>query len=383
MDFQLTEEQNLIRKAARTVAENELADDAFSYEGGYPIDKAPVLADADLLGISIPEEYGGGGMTPIEVLIVQEEIGRICPDTAHLISHTSMGAPRAIDLLGSKYLKEKYLPSICAGDYVMAIAISESEAGSAANEMTATATVEGDEVTLNGNKLWVSHPTEAGAYLVYARFEEGIGAVIVDADAQGFEVGELYTNMYGGENGELVFRDCTVSTEQILIRGEDAFKSLLQAFNVERCHNAMMSISVVRNVFEKALEYAQEREQFGKPIGDNQAVSHKLANAAIKLEAARLLVFKAAQSSITNSAAGLPSRLQTSMAKVFANEIAEEIASDVVQIHGANGYMKGHPAEYVYRKVRGRKIAGGTVEIHRNGIADVLYKYGYEPYQQS
>jgi alkylation response protein AidB-like acyl-CoA dehydrogenase len=370
----------MLKQVARDIAEGELADDAFTYEGAYPIEKAPLLSEAGLLGISLPEEYGGGGMTPIEVLLVQEEIGRICPDTAHLISHTSMGAPRAINHLGSEELKEKYLPGICAGESVMAIAISEPEAGSAANEMRTTARVEGDEVVLNGRKLWVSHPDVAEAFLVYSRFDEGIGAVIVDQDTPGFEIGERYTNMYGGDQAELVFDDCRVDESQVLIRGEDAFKTLLKTFNVERCHNAMMSVTVARNAFEKALDYAQQREQFGQPIGDFQAIGHKLADMTIKLEAARLLVFKAAESAITTESDGLPSRLQTSVAKVFANEIAEEVASEAVQIHGANGYIQGHPVEYIYRKVRGRQIAGGTVEIHRDGIVDALYKHGYEPY---
>ncbi|MFB6211442.1 MAG: acyl-CoA dehydrogenase family protein [Halobacteriales archaeon] len=380
MDFQLSEEQRLLKQTARRIAEEELADRAFTFDGAYPMENAPILAEAGLLGISIPEPYGGGGMTPIEVLMVQEEIGRICPDTAHLISHTSMGAPRAIAHLGTDYLKEKYLPGICAGEYVMAIAISEAEAGSAAGEMQTTAEDDGDGVVLNGSKLWISHPLAAEAFLVYAKFEEGIGGVIVDKDADGIEIAETYTNMYGGHHAELVFDDCRVDNEQVLIRGEDAFKTLLQTFNVERCHNAMMSVSMARNAFEKSLEYAQDREQFGQPIGEFQAVSHKLADMAINLEAARLLVFQAANATMTEDDDGLPTRLLTSVAKVFANEMAEEIASDAVQIHGANGYMQGHPVEYLYRKVRGREIAGGTVEIHRNGIVDALYKHGYDPY---
>jgi len=204
--------------------------------------------------------------------------------------------------------------------------------------------------------------------------------VIVDKDNPGLDIAETYTNMYGGVQAEIVFDDCRIDQKKVLIRGPEAFKTLLKTFNVERCHNAMMSLSVARNAFEKSLDYAQQREQFGEQIGEFQAVSHKLADMTIKLEAARLLVFQAVQSAITSGSDGLPSRLQTSVAKVFANEIGVEIADAAVQIHGANGYMQGHPVEYIYRKVRGRAIAGGTVEIHRNGIVDALYKYGYEPY---
>ncbi|MFC7009798.1 acyl-CoA dehydrogenase family protein [Halalkalicoccus salilacus] len=152
MDFQLSQEQKTLKNRARRIAEEELADDAFTYEGKYPMDKASVLADAGLLGISLPDEYGGSSMTPLEVLMVQEEIGRVCPDTAHLISHTSMGAPRAIDHLGSEKLKEKYLPGICNGDYVVAVAISEAEAGSAANDMQTRAEDDNNTIVINGEK---------------------------------------------------------------------------------------------------------------------------------------------------------------------------------------------------------------------------------------
>lgn len=380
MNFDLTKEQRDLKDSARRVAEEELAADAFTYEGRYPMENTPVLADAGLLGISLPEEYGGRGMTPLEVLMVQEEIGRICPDTAHIISHSSMGAPGAINHLGTEEQKEKYLPGVCTGEYVIAVAISEAEAGSAANEMRTSAEDDGDDVVINGEKKWVGRPDASEAYLVYTRFDEGIGGVIVDKDNPGLEIVERYTNMYGGTHSRIQFDDCRLDESQVLVRGEDAFVKLLKSFNVERCHNAMMSVSLARNVFEKSLDYAQEREQFGEPIGDYQAISHKLADMAMKIEAARLMVYQATTAAIGDGNDGLPARVQTSAAKVFANEIGEEVANDAVQIHGAKGYMQGHPAEYVYRKIRGRKIAGGTAEVHRNGIADELYKRGYDPY---
>jgi len=380
MNFELTPEQRDLKDTARRVAEEELAEDAFTYEGEYPMQNTPVLSDAGLLGISLPEEYGGRGMTPLEVLMVQEEIGRICPDTAHLISHSSMGAPGAIDHLGTEEQKQKYLPGVCDGDYVIAVAISEAEAGSAANEMQTSAEDDGDDVVINGEKKWIGRPEASEAYLVYTRFEDGIGGVLVDKDNPGLEIVETYTNMYGAHQSRIQFDDCRADESQVLVRGEDAFVKLLKSFNVERCHNAMMSVSLARNAFEKSLDYAQEREQFGEPIGDYQAISHKLADMAMKIEAARLLVFQATTSTIDDGNDGFTSRAQTSIAKVFANEIGEEVANDAVQIHGAKGYMKGHPTEYIYRKIRGRKIAGGTAEIHRNGIASVLYKHGYDPY---
>jgi len=375
MDFSLDEMQRLLTRTARELAESELAADAFTWEDEFPWPNVEKLADAGLLGIAIDEAYGGGGLSPLEVLLVQEEIGRVCPDSAHVVSRSSMGAPRAVDELGSEDLKERYLPAVCAGERVMSIAISEAEAGSDATNMTTTAEEDGDDLVLNGSKLWVTKSDVADVFLVYVRFPEGIGAVMVEDDDPGFERGEEYVNMHGGVQGELVFDDCRIPQSRTLVRGEDALVTLLKTFNVERCHNAMMCVTVARNAFEKALAYAQEREQFDQPIGDFQAIEHKIADMAMRIETARLAVLYAAAT--VDQDVGLPSRAQTSIAKVYANEVGESVLSDAVQIFGANGYMRGHPVEYMYRMVRGWKIAGGTVEVHRNGIARTLYDKGY------
>lgn len=375
MDFNLTEIQRLLTRTAQDLAESELAADAFTWEGEFPWSSVEKLADADLLGIAIAEEYGGGGMTPLEVLLVQEQVGRVCPDSAHAVSRSSMGAPRAVDELGSDELRERYLPPVCAGESVMSIAISEAQAGSDATAMTTTAEEDGDDLVVNGRKLWVTKSDIADNFLVYVRFPEGIGAVVVEDGDPGFECGQENTNMAGETQGELVFDDCRIPAERTLVRGEDAFITLIKTFNVERCHNAMMCVTVARNAFEKALDYAQEREQFDQPIGEFQALQHKLAEMAIRLETARLGVLYAAATA--NTETGLPTRMQTSIAKTYANEVGESILTDAVQIFGANGYMRGHPVEYMYRLVRGWKIAGGTVEVHRNGIARTLFEDGY------
>ncbi len=375
MDFSLDETQRLLVRTATELAEAEFAEKAFTWEGEFPWENLESLADRGLLGIALDEAYGGGGMTPVEVLLVQEAIGRVCPDTAHIISRSSMGAPRAIDELGTPTLKERYLPSICGGDSIMSIAISEAHAGSDAAAMSTTATIEDDEVIVEGQKHWVTKPEVADAFLVYARFPDGIGALVIEASDAGFELERTDVNMAGHHQGTLRFDDCRVPVDRILIRGEDALVTLLKTFNVERCHNAMMCVSVARNAFERSLEYAYDREQFGRPIGEFQVIEHKLADMAISIETARLAVLYAAET--VNEGSGWNDRAQTSIAKVYANEIGEQVLTDAMQIFGANGYMQGHPIEYMYRLVRGWKIAGGTVEIQRNGIASVLAKHGY------
>lgn len=375
MDFSLDETQGLLVRTATELAEAEFAEKAFTWDGNYPWENLASLAESGLLGIALDAAYGGGGLTPIEVLLVQEAIGRVCPDTAHIVSRSSMGAPRAIDELGTETLKERYLPPICSGDSIMSIAISEAHAGSDATAMSTAATVEDDEVVIDGRKHWVTKPDVADVFLVYARFPDGIGAVVVEATDPGFELERTDTNMAGHQQGTLRFDACRIPADRILIRGEDALVTLLKTFNVERCHNAMMCVSVARNAFEKALEYAYEREQFGQPIGEFQSIEHKLADMAIGIETARLAVLYAAET--VNEGSGWNDRAQTSIAKVYANEVGERVLTEAMQIFGANGYMRGHPVEYMYRLIRGWKIAGGTVEIQRNGIASVLAKHGY------
>jgi alkylation response protein AidB-like acyl-CoA dehydrogenase len=371
MNFELTQEQQLIKRTASQIAEEEFADDAFTWESEFPTANMVTLAENDLLGIALPQEYGGGGFTPLEVILAQEAVGRICPDTAHILSRSSMGPPRVIAELGSDYLKEKYLPQVTGGECIMSVAISEPQAGSDAGAMETTGSIEGDEVVLDGQKAWITKGTYADAFLVYARFEESIGAVVVDADADGLTVGDGYENMAGGVQTDLYLDDCRVSKEQILAIGEDSFKQLLKEFNVERCHNAMMCVACGLNAFDKALSHAAERNQFDQPLSDFQGIEWKLARMATELESARLLIYRAAESDS-------PSRLETSIAKIKANEVGQEVVDEALQIHGAMGYTKGNPLEYMYRLVRGWKIAGGTIEIQLNGVATELKKYGLE-----
>jgi alkylation response protein AidB-like acyl-CoA dehydrogenase len=373
MNFQLSEEQRLVKNTAEEIAEREFAATAFTWENEFPFENQDILAEQGLLGIAIPEEYGGSGYSVIEVLLAQEAVGRVCPDTAHILSRSSMGPPRAIAELGSDHLKETYLPPVCEGDLVMSVAISEPQAGSDAGEMTTSIEKNGDAAVLNGQKAWVTKANVAGAFLVYGRFPDGnVGAVVVDKETPGLSLGDGDVNMAGHVQHEIYFDDCRIPAENILVEGKSAFKELLTEFNIERCHNAMMCVACGLNAFDQALEYSNQREQFGQPIGDFQGIEWKLADMAMNLEAARLLIYRAASNAVIDS----PSRFETSVAKVMANESGEEVIDQALQIHGANGYMKDHPVEYLYRWVRGWRIAGGTVEVHRNTIAGQLKKYG-------
>lgn len=371
MEFDLTQEQKLLKETAATIAEEEFADDAFTWDGEFPARNLEKLAANDFLGIALPVEYGGGGYSPFEVVLAQEAVGRVCPDTAHILSRSSMGPPRVIAELGNDHLKEKYLTRVTDGECVMSVAISEPQAGSDAGAMQTTAEKRDGEVVLNGQKAWITKGSHVDALLVYARFDDRIGAVVVDVDTDGVTVGDGYENMAGHVQNDVFFDDAVVEEEQILALGDDSFKQLLQEFNVERCHNAMMCVTCGLNAFDKALDHAKGREQFDQPIADFQGIEWKFADMATKLDAARLLIYRAASKE-------QPNRMETSMAKVMANEVGQDIVDEALQIHGATGYMKDSPLEYLYRLVRGWKIAGGTVEVQRNRIAEYLKKHGLD-----
>jgi alkylation response protein AidB-like acyl-CoA dehydrogenase len=373
--FTLTEAQRELKETAADLAAAEFADRAFTWAGELPAANRDTLADHGLLGLALPERYGGGGGTVVDVLLAQEAVGRVCPDTAHVLSRSSMGPPRAIAELGSQELKERYLPAVCAGETTMSVAISEPEAGSDAGAMTTTASADGDTVTLDGMKTWVGKAEEAGAFLVWARFDDGdIGAIVVDAETPGFSLGDAHVNMAGHAQHDLHFDGCELPRERVLAHGDESFKALLTEFNVERCHNAMMCVACGLRAFDEAMAYARDREQFGQQIAEFQGIEWKLADIATQLEAARLMIYRAADNAVRAS----PSRLETSMAKVLANEAGQRAVDEAMQICGARGYMRSHPVEYLYRWVRGWKIAGGTVEVQRNGIARELKKHGLE-----
>lgn len=375
MDLQLSNEQQLIYDTANEIAENEFDDSAFTWETEFPEENLRTLAEQGLLGIGLPVEYGGGGYSVVEVLLATEAVGRVCPDTAHVLSRSSMGPPRVIAELGSDFLKEKYLSDVCEGTQILSVAISEPQAGSDAAAMQTSVEYDGDDLVINGSKMWVTKADRCTAFLVYARFpDDNIGAIVVDKDTEGLTLDDGSTNMAGHEQYELYFDDVAVPEEQLLVHDKAAFKELLIEFNVERCHNAMMCVACGLNAFDKALAHAKTREQFGQPIGDFQGIEWKLADMAIELEAARLLIYRAA----ANARHSDPSRLETSIAKVKANEAGQEVIDEAMQIHGAIGYMKDSPIEYLYRWVRGWKIAGGTVEIQRNMIARDVKKHGLD-----
>jgi len=368
----LNEERRMLVESIREIAENEFAEDAGTWQGAKPWPNLELLADRGYLGISLPEAYGGGGLSEFDAILMEETVGRVCPDTAYALP--DMGASRAIAMFGSDAVKERYLPPVCAGEDHVAIAISEPEAGSDVPSMNTRVEERDGDLVLNGEKIWVSGVDEASAAVVWTKFPEGLGTLVLDLDAPGVEIGQHFTNMFGHTQTQFFMNDVVVPEEHVLTRGPDAFKAQLKALNWERLGNAALSNSAAMCVFDMALEYAQQREQFDQPIGDFQGIEWKLADMAKKIQTSRNQMYAAA--SAAERAGGVPDRLSTHIANLWSGEILEEVASEALQIHGANGYQQGHPIEYFYRFARSRRIAAGTDEIQKNTIARVLKEDG-------
>ena len=371
MDFKPTDTQRAIRRSARGLAEEHFAEDAFTYEGEKPKENAQTLAEHGFLGMTLPEEYGGDDASFMEMMMAMEGVGEVCPDSASVIRRTNVGNVQIIAKFGDESIKEKYLPPICNGESFIAVAMSEPEHGSDVTSMDTTAERDGDEYVINGRKAWVSGAPEADGFVTYVRLpNDNIGSVFLDADTPGLTVADPDINMYGDEQSQLFFDDARVPAENELVAGPDSFKRAIKTYNVNRVTSMAVGWIFARWLFEDALEYAQQREQFEQPISEFQGVSHQLADMAIKLQNSRFLIYRAL------SGDDLPGRALSSMAKVYISESAFEVADAALQIKGAAGYVGETPESYAFRKLRGSKIAGGTPNIHRNNLVKSLYKDG-------
>ena len=377
MDFQLTAEQREIRDLARDFARNELPALAAACERDASAPSHALIhrfAEMGFLGINIPTEYGGLGLGNIEALLVLEEFAKISSAIAFPVFESCVGPVRAIEKFGSETLRRRIVPQVCSGDMVIAIGMSEPDAGSALTDLKTRAVIKGDTVVLNGTKRWCSGGGHADAYLVYCRLSDdpgpkAIGAVLVEKDRAGLSFGppEQLMGFRGVPSSDLHFDDVEIPLDNVVVPA-GGFKLLMEAFDLERCGNATMALGQASGALEDVTTYVQERKQFGKPIVEFQAVQLKLAEMHMKVEAARLLIWRAA----ANAQEGLPSILDSSTAKCFANSIAREVAGDALQLMGAYGYSKEFPMERRLRDSWGWGIAGGAIDIQKVNIAAAM-----------
>jgi butyryl-CoA dehydrogenase len=377
LDFTLSEEQHALQAAAREYAQGRLPPIAREIEeSGEPPSHALIaeFASHGFLGINIPEPLGGMGLGNLEALIVLEEFGKISSAVAFPVFESCVGPVRAIEQFAGADLKERVVPRVCRGELVVAISMSEAAAGSALTDLATRAEIRGDRVVLNGSKRWCSGGGHADGYVVYCRMSDapgakGIGAVYVEKDAPGLSFGKPETLMgfRGVPSSDLYFDNCSVPAANVIVAA-GGFKRLMEAFDLERCGNATMALAQASGALEDVVRYVQERRQFGKAIVEFQAVQLRLAEMRIKVDAARLLIWRAA----CNAQAGLPSVLESSVAKCFANEIAREVTGHAVQLMGGYGYSREYPMERRLRDAWGWGIAGGAIDIQKVNIASAM-----------
>ena len=377
MNFNLSDEQNALQAAARDYAQERLPEIARSIEeSGDPPSRELIaeFAEHGFLGVNVPAALGGLGLGNLEALIVLEEFAKISSAVAFPVFESSVGPVRAIERFAAEDLKERVVPGVCRGQIVVAIAMSEPAAGSALTDLTTRAETRGDRLVLNGSKRWCSGGGHADGYLVYCRMSEhagarGIGAVYVEKDAPGLSFGkqEHLMGFRGVPSADLYLDHCEVPLANIVVPA-GGFKRLMEAFDLERCGNATMALGQASGALEDVVQYVQERRQFGKAIVDFQAVQLRLADMRMKVDAARLLIWRAA----CNAQQGLPSVLESSVAKCFANEIAREVTGHAVQLMGAYGYSREYPMERRLRDAWGWGIAGGAIDIQKVNIAAAM-----------
>ncbi len=377
MDFTLSDEQRDLKETARRFARREMAAVAKRIEAeDEPLSRDWLgrYAEMGFLGINVSATYGGLGLGNLDALLVLEEFAKVSSAVAFPIFESCVGPVRAIEHLAGEDLKARVIPRVCAGEITVAVAMSEPEAGTALTDLKTRGEVRDGTVVLNGTKRWCSGGGHADGYVVYCRLSDapgakGIGAVYVERDTAGVTFGERERLMgfRGIPSSDIFFDNVEVPSANVILPA-GGFGRLMAAFDLERCGNATMSLGQASGALEDVLEYVQERRQFGKPIVEFQAVQLKLAEMAMQVEAARLLVYRAA----VNAEDGLPSVFDSSVAKCFANEMARAVTGMAVQLMGGYGYAKEFPMERRMRDAWGWGIAGGTIDIQKVNIAAAM-----------
>jgi len=377
MDFQLNEEQKELQESVRRYATERLLPIAEDIERtGEPPSRELVheFAEMGYLGINVPEALGGQGLGNLEALLVLEELGKVSSAVAFPVFESCVGPVRAIEKFADPSLVASVVPAVCAGDKMIAIAMSEPQAGTALTDLTTKARIEGDEVIINGTKRWCSGGGHADAYLVYCRFSDepgakSIGAVYVEKDTQGLSFGrpEHLMGFRGVPSSDIFFDNVRVPAKNVVVSA-GGFKKLMAAFDLERCGNATMAMAQAAAALADVAEYVQERRQFGKAIVEFQGVQLKLAEMQMQVEASRLLIWRAA----VDAEHGFPSISASSIAKCFANEMARTVTGNALQLMGGYGYSKEYPMERRFRDAWGWGIAGGAIDIQKVNIAGAM-----------
>lgn len=379
MNFELNEEQQQIKFSVREFAESEILPNVMEWDESqhFPVELRPKLAELGLMGIIFPEEYGGAGMGYVEYATIIEEIGRVCGSVGLSVAAHNSLCSNHIFTFGSEQQKQKYLVPLAQGESFGAWGLTESQAGSDASGTRTTAIANNGGWTVNGSKNFITHAIACETLVAVAvtdkeKGNRGISAFIFDKSMDGFrsDKKENKLGMRASETASVVFEDCFVPAENLLGNEGEGFLQAMQVLDGGRISIAALSVGIAQGAYEAAVRYAKERQQFGRPIAEFQAIQFKLADMATEIECSRLLTLQAAAAKDANK----PVTRLSAMAKLYASETAVRVSEESVQIHGGYGYTKDYPAEKYWRDSKLCTIGEGTSEIQRLVIAKHLLK---------
>lgn len=372
MNFDLTQEQRSMVNTVRELTQKKFKPNALKYmDGTFPWDNIRDLAKIGVLGMSVPEEYGGLGLPVLDTALVIEEMSKGCYVTAMAVMGEVGVQTRIISTYAPEHIKRAILPKVCTGDALLAVCMTEPHAGTDVANYRTNADIVGDKLVLNGVKTLISRVDEAQAFVVFSRVNkqpgrEGIGCVLIERGTPGFTCTARYHTM-GGENlAEIQFQNCELPLENLIIR-EDGFRKLLSAFNTQRCLNPSVSLGLAEGAFEEAVKYARERTAFGRSIGEFQAIRHKLAEMYRDIEASRSLLYRACA-----TANPFPDPYMAAIAKITVNEMSLRVTSDAIQIHGGYGFTDEFPVSRFYRGARYGTLGGGTTETLKELVGKMI-----------
>ncbi len=373
MQFSLSQDHQELAQSVRRFAQNELAAGALerAHSREYPWEVAQKLSEMGMLGITLREEDGGLGGSLMDAVVTIQELAMVCPKSADVVQAGNFGPIRTFAEYGTPEQKARFLPDLLAGKALISLGMSEPDAGSAVTELKTTAREDGDHYVINGSKVFSTHSPEANLFLIYVRFGPGtgnIGSVLVERGTPGFTVGQRSSFMSGEEWCPLYFEDCRIPKENVLL-GPGGFKKQISGFNVERVGNASRALALGRHAYEVARQHALDRKQFGRPLCEFQGLQWKFADMALKLESAQLLLYRAAM----GADGGLPSAYDTAIAKLACNQAGFDVANEALQVMGGYGYSSESLVEYCVKRTRGWMIAGGSIEILKNRIAEHVF----------
>ena len=373
MHFGLSEEQTAFQDSVRRFAETHLAKDAVAraHDERFPWDVAKLMAENGLFGIMLPEEDGGQGGTLFDAVLAMEQIAYVCPRSADVLQAGNFGAFRTFAEYATPGQKEKYFTPLLKGETIAAVGMTEPDAGSALTDLKTTCTRDGNGYRLNGGKVFTSNTEDAGVFVVYCRFApgvNGIGSVIVERGMEGFRLGQPSRYMNGETWCALYFDNVFIPAENVLL-GEGGFRKQIAGFNVERCGNTTRALALGEYCFRQAKGHAEQRKQFGKALMEFQGLQWKFAEMRVALDSAQLLLYRAA----VGAGDGLPDAQQIALAKYACNQAGWMASNESMQIMGGTGYSQDLLIEYCVRKTRGWMIAGGSLEMMKNRIAEGIF----------